>query len=291
LFLSLSVMLLAGTGASMSLATAAPPGAVSKAPPRMVICPLRSSAAVLPCCGPIRPVTGTEPAQPIFCCPPIALPHSFCCLPIALPHSFCCPPIALPHPFCCPPNALCVDTLTIAAAPNPATAPADVVVSGRLLLSGADTKVILYQELPGQTSFHAVARTSTDASGRYKFLRSGVETNREWFVTAKSGASEMLQLNVHARVTLSAPTVQPGVLPIVTLIGHVTPNHAAEPILLQQRELGRWHVIGQTTLSKGSSYVFHQGFTTRGTVALRAVFPGDARNIVSASPTLTLEVS
>ncbi len=280
LFLSLSVMLLAGASASVSLVSAAPPAAVAKASARMVICPEQSGAALPPCCGPIRPVTGTRPVQPIFCCPPIALPHRFCC-----------PPIALPHPFCCPPNAMCVDPLTIAAAPNPATAPADVVVSGRLLLAGADTTVILYQELPGQNTFHRIARTETNRSGHYRFVRVGIETNREWFVTAKTEASAMLQLNVHALVTLAAPTAQPGVLPVVTLTGDVSPNHAAEPIRLEQRVLGRWRVIGETTLSKASRYVFHQRFTTAGTVALRAVFPGDTRNILSASPTLTLAVT
>jgi hypothetical protein len=269
LCLSLSVMLLAGASASVSLVAAAPPGAVSKATAPIVICPEQSTAALPPCCGPIRPVTGTQPVQPIFCCPPIALPH----------------------PFCCPPNAMCVDPLTIAAAPNPATAPADVVVSGRLLLSDGDTTVILYQELPGQKTFHRIARTQTNRSGHYRFVRVGIETNREWFVTAKTEASIMLQLNVHALVTLSAPTVQPGVLPVVTLTGDVSPNHAGEPIRLEQRVLGRWHLIGETTLSKASSYVFHHRFTTAGTVALRAVLPGDTRNILSASPTLTLRVT
>jgi hypothetical protein len=269
LFLSLSVMLLAGASTSVSLVTAAPPGAVSKASPRMVICPEQSRAALPPCCGPIRPASGPQPIQP----------------------RFCCPPIALPHPFCCPPNALCVDPLTIAAAPNPATAPADVVVSGRRLLSRAGTNIILYQELPGQNTFHRIAQTQTDASGRYRFVRPGVETNRAWFVTAKTEASTKLQLNVHARLTLTAPTIQPGVLPVVTLAGAVTPNHAGEPILLEQRVPGRWLVIGETTLSRASSYVFHHRFTTAGTVALRALFQGDARNIVSASPTLTLQVT
>jgi hypothetical protein len=145
--------------------------------------------------------------------------------------------------------------------------------------------------LPDQNTFHRIARTETNRSGHYRFVRVGVETNREWFVTAKTEASAMLQLNVRALVTLSAPTVQPGVLPVVTLTGGVSPNHAGEPIRLEQRVLGRWHVIGEATLTKASGYVFRHRFATAGTVALRAVFPGDTRNILSASPTLRLAVT
>ena len=80
LFLSLSVMLLAGAGATVSLVGAAPPAAVAKAPARMVICPEHAAAPADRAAGRSVPSPARAGAA-IAACPPIALPHPFCCPP------------------------------------------------------------------------------------------------------------------------------------------------------------------------------------------------------------------
>jgi hypothetical protein len=71
---------------------------------------------------------------------------------------------------------------------------------------------------------------------------------------------------------------------------HVSPNHAGERVLIGRRTKRGSTVIGRPVLTRssvsgGSVPVVAGG----GTVVLRAVFPGDGRNIRSISPVLELK--
>jgi hypothetical protein len=173
-----------------------------------------------------------------------------------------------PQPIACPLR------LTIASTPNPSTAGKKVTITGRWSGTTAGTTVQLWQKLPGGTTFKEVAQTSNGATGQYEFVRPAVETSRQWYVTAGGDRSPTVVQRVRATVTLTR-----------LLHVHVSPNHAGERVLIEQRTKHGWKVIARPRLTRSSS---SQGSVPvaigSGTVNLRAVFPGDGRNARSISP-------
>jgi hypothetical protein len=213
----------------------------------MIVCPLESNSMVTTCCGP--PVA-TAAAIP-------------CCLPTAGTRS---PAIACP-----------VLGLTISAQPDPSTAGGRVTVSGRWVGGTAGQTISLWEKLPGQSRFRDVAHTATDSSGGYQFVRNEIKRNREWYVTSASGLrSVTVGQRVRVVVTLGVAGLRAH--------GRVTPGHAGERVLLEQRRLAPatgWAVIARPRLSASSRYSVK--LPGSGQVEFRTVFPGDSRNIRSVS--------
>jgi hypothetical protein len=150
---------------------------------------------------------------------------------------------------------------------------------------------VLWRELSGQSTFQQAAQTTTDSVGQYKFtLKAGtVNADQQWYVTANGLQSPTLQQAVSAVVGLT------GLHSIVVghamlLRGHVTPSHAGQIVLIEQRKGGQWAVIARPKLGHGSNYGVMHRFARSGKVTLRAVLPADARNNRSDSGTLTVTV-
>jgi hypothetical protein len=168
-----------------------------------------------------------------------------------------------------------------------------VVISGVLSASpAAGAQVVLWREKAGQSSFHRVAQTTTDSSGRYTFTRGRgtVMADQKWYVTSGALQSATLEEQVRALVALSPSSRTTLAGQAVVLRGHVTPSHAGQVVLIEQRGSGSWRVIARPRLSKGSSYSISHRFTKSGKSQLRAVLEQDGRNLTSASPTVTLMV-
>ena len=183
---------------------------------------------------------------------------------------------------------------TIASVPNPSTASAPVVVYGRVPDSPTTgVRVVLWHRLPGQPSFSVVAQTTTNSSGRYAILLDPgvVKTNREWYVTAREERSRVVAQRVRARMTLSASatTAVPGA--VVTLSGAVTPSHAGERVLIEQLGAGGWRTIAKPRLDRQSTLAVRYRFAHDGLAQVRAVLPGDERNITSSSPAVAVDVN
>lgn len=242
-------MLLSVSLLALGAAGAGPGSATTARASQTIVCPLEPAGHVVTCCGP--PVQGAQP-----CCPPTATGTE------------------IAQPICCPPNADCAAGLTIGSTPNPSTAGHQVTISGRLLSGGAGTPVALWQALPGG-AFVQVAQTTTNSIGGYEFVRSGAETNRQWYVSASSLHSATIDQSVRAVVTLSK-----------SLRVHVSPNHARERVWLQQREGAKWVVIARARLDGSSSAVITAAVSANQPVELRVVLPGDKRNLRSWSRTL-----
>jgi hypothetical protein len=150
---------------------------------------------------------------------------------------------------------------------------------------------VLWRELSGQSTFQQAAQTTTDSAGQYKFtLKAGtVNADQQWYVTANGLQSPTLQQAVSAVVGLAGlHSVLVG--HAMLLRGHVTPSHAGQIVLIQQRKGGQWAVIARPKLGKGSNYGVMHKFARSGAVTLRAVLPADARNNRSDSSTLTVTV-
>lgn len=223
---------------------------------RAIVCPgLRP--ALIPCCGP--PTGAPDQVQQALCCPVIAD---------------------------------CAFTITIISAPDPSTAGKPVEISGRLLGAGAGTAVVLWQRLPNQSGFHRVAQGATNASGQYLLVlgRGVVKTTRQLYVTAGGATSATVDQQVHASLTLSPSARSVNRAARVVLKGLVTPSHARERILLEQRVKGKWRVIARPRLTRASRYSVAHRFIHQGVVDLRAVLSGDRRNTRSFSAVVTIAV-
>ncbi|MDQ6776171.1 MAG: alkaline phosphatase family protein [Actinomycetota bacterium] len=186
----------------------------------------------------------------------------------------------------CPHARRCAVRVSIVSAPNPSTAGARVTILGRVQGARVGTRVELWHRLAGWRRFHRVSGSRTGRFGDYKFVRGPgiVETNRWWYVGAADRRSRPIVQRVRAVVTLSASDGSPAIGENVTFTGQVTPAHAGDPILLQQAAAGGWVTIAQATLDPTSRYSIVHQFTAVGAAEMRAVLPGDPRNIGSYSP-------
>ena len=206
-------------------------------------------------------------------------------------HDDCCTTTAA-RPACC--TTPCTSgALTIAASPDPSTAGRKVVISGGLTSNPppSGVQVVLWRELSGQSTFHQVTQTTTDSAGQYKITltRGMVNADQKWYVTANGLQSPTLQQQVNALIGLAGlHTVSAG--QAMLLRGQVTPSHAGQVVLIEQRRGGHWAVIARPRLGHNSKYGIMHRFARAGTVELRTVLPGDARNNRSNSATLTVTV-
>jgi hypothetical protein len=248
----------------------------------VIVCPQDSQAApqIVPCCPvPVNGVRASADAQPICC------PAGVCCTNAACCTTTCC------TTACC--GGTCASGLTVASTPNPSTAGNKVVVSGGMLGSpSAGATVALRQELPGQAGFHQIAQTTLNSSGHYTFTlgRGKVKTDRKWYVTAAGLDSPTIDQLVRAVVTLAPSSGTAAAGAAIELRGQVSPSHAGETVLIEQRAGGRWVVFAHPRLSRGSSYSVSHRFAHAGKAQLRAVLRADSRNDTSNSRTITVVV-
>lgn len=262
----------ASAAAILILALPGPAGAASTSP--HIACP--QGAHIIPCC-PVPPGAAKSHAQPICC------QTTPCC-----PPTTCCPTPT--SGSCCPPTTCAQGvTPTINASPHPSRAGQQVVISG-FGLPGA--QVVLWRELPHQSSFHQVSTTTADSTGKYKFTlkRGVVMTNQKWYVTSDGARSDTVAQRVWAVVALTSSAHSTVVGQAIVLRGHVTPSHAGQRVLIETSRGSTWRVIARPRLGHGSSYKVTHRFATSGAVKLRVVFQRDSRNDRSTSSTLTLTV-
>jgi hypothetical protein len=213
--------------------------------------PAQSRSQMIVC--PLEPnATITNPC----CGPPIATAAGSAAV-------VCC---GTPQPINCPLG------MTLASSANPSTAGHKITLTGRWPGNAAGQTVDLWQESAGAKSFTKVASTTTGSAGAFQFVRKGVKTNRTWYASAGSEHSLMVVQQVKAAVTLGASG------------GRVTPNHAGERVLIERHSEGGWAVIARTRLSNASTYTM--GLKRSQFGELRAVLPGDKRNIRSVSRTM-----
>jgi hypothetical protein len=189
--------------------------------------------------------------------------------------------------------------LTINAAPNPILAGESVLVYGQLNAPPvADQTIIIYHHVAGgKPGYSHVARTTTDAHGFYEFPRADgiVNTNRSWFAREVRGQrvhSRTVFERVSALVSLGASQTETDTSDPIVFSGHVFPNHTGEPVFLQQQigATDNWRTLKRGVLGHGSNCSISYRWRVPGAHALRVVFRGDARNIRSASDSVTVTI-
>lgn len=270
-YLSLFVLL-------ASICVLAPVGAAGAASASPAVCP--QETGIVPCCP--TPVQSAHKSDAqAACCQP-----STCC---ASGSSSACCGTSTP---CCG-ATVCASGLTIASSPNPSIEGRKVVISGAMLNnSTAGAQVTLWQEVAGQSSFTNVGTAKLDSAGQYSFtMNSGVvKANRTWYVTAQGIQSPSVIQKVAALVAFSPAHASVAAGKPVALRGSVTPAHAGEVVLIEQKAAGKWRIVGRPRLGHASTFAGSHRFIHAGVVKLRAVLPSDSRNQGSNSRTVTLRV-
>lgn len=165
-----------------------------------------------------------------------------------------------------------------------------MTISGKVTSASTPAAVYLWQQLVGQSSFTRVAQTTTDASGDYTFVRGAgvVQSNGSWYTSTAGATSPAVLQHVGANVRFVSWVVAGA---LVKLTGHVSPSHPGERIFLQRYTPGkRWDTVASSLIGPVSRFTVRHRFAHRGSVLLRAVFGGDARNIRSTSAPLRIFV-
>ncbi len=188
--------------------------------------------------------------------------------------------------------------LTINAIPNPIDSGEGVFIYGHLNVAPvADQTIVLYHHLAGSgNGYTKVGRTTTDSHGFYEFTRAEdvVTTNRSWFVR-DAGIHQIHSRTVFERVaalvSLSASTSTAVTGQPVVFTGHVDPNHAGEPVVLQQETAsGGWHSLKGGRLDGASNYSITYRWRIAGDHTVRVLFRSDARNIRGSANPVTVAV-
>jgi phospholipase C len=182
---------------------------------------------------------------------------------------------------------------TISASPNPATAGAQVVVSGRVPAPHrAGVRVGLWEAVAG-AKFNRIAVTTTNAGGRYRFTRpaGSVEANVQWYASARGRRGPVLQEDVRALLTLAATDTDPVIGEAVTFGGQVIPAQAGRKVELEQLGAAGWQVIATARLNVMSQFSVVHMFKKRATsLPVRVLLPANSGYVQSKSARLTIAV-
>jgi phospholipase C len=187
-----------------------------------------------------------------------------------------------------------VTRVTISVAPNPSEADSPAVISGSVSgtgRAGANATVTLWRMLPGAPRFRALFRARTNRSGRYAVLvpPAAVTTSSGWYAVAGGAQSTTVTQSVRALATLTASDPVPIPGERVVLRGHLTPQHRGARVLLERSAGAGWQLLGKPVVNRASNFAMAVHLAS-GHALLRVVFPGDARNTVSISQPLKLDV-
>ena len=190
-----------------------------------------------------------------------------------------------------------IRSVTINVTPNPVTAGDGVFIYGQLNGPAAAGRVIrLYQRVNPSRRFTLVARTKTNSVGFYSYRVRSVGSNRSWFVRGPGGVrSRNIREGAYALLSLMANPTSTDTKHPVVFSGHVSPNHTGERVYLQQQKTSAvgsddWHTIKTGVIGAGSNYSITYRWRVPDSRDVRVLFRGDARNIRSASDSVTVTV-
>lgn len=156
----------------------------------------------------------------------------------------------------------------------------NVTLSGQVFGTSVAGITVTLQENPYPfADWNDVATTTTDASGKYQFLRQ-LKTNTAWRVVAGTkppGTSNTALVLQQDTVTLKASTTRPKRHHTVLFTGFATPGRVGFPVYIQRLGKHGWHTVltaklSATTIPDTVSYA----------VRLRRVVSGVYRAMVPA---------
>ncbi|MHB1569192.1 MAG: hypothetical protein ACYC0H_08305 [Solirubrobacteraceae bacterium] len=179
--------------------------------------------------------------------------------------------------------------LTIEAMPHRIQAGEGVLIFGRLRAHNRAHQLIrLYHRINPAPFFTLIGVTRTNSFGEYWFTRAQgiVTSDRSWFVRGPGLThSRTVRERVAALVNLTAGSTGGLTRHPITFTGKVTPDHTGGVILLQQERGSSddWRTIARARIGSASSFSISHAWRVGGAYEVRAVFPGDVRNIAAPS--------
>ncbi len=198
--------------------------------------------------------------------------------------------------------------LALGVAPNPDISGDPLTIYGTLSnragLPVDNVRIILMHRVNPAPTFTVVQRGRTGAGGLFQFNRAEgvVVSNRAWYALALSPSGRVLARSaivrerVYAELTLSASAADVETGHPITFSGAVTPAHAGARVILE-RQVGAtgtaWRRIGAARIDAGGGYALTRSFarpSESGALTIRALLPGDARNIRSYSEAVSVTV-
>jgi hypothetical protein len=194
--------------------------------------------------------------------------------------------------------------ISVNVAPRLIEAGESVVIFGRLRcpthsgVSAAGRSVRLMQHVTGVPGFHFARATSTDTHGFFQLIRTGLEYNGGFYVSALGTASATRQVSVLAHVSLSGPAngsqILTGPAHRVTFSGTVSPQDVGARVVLQRQNAttgDEWRRIQVGTVGAGGSYSIAHTFVVPGDANIRVLMRSQHRNVASPSQVYTYEIS
>ncbi len=204
---------------------------------------------------------------------------------------------AIPGTGCPKPRAPKITGLTLALAPNPATAGQAVHAAGHLLglkgkLARCGAVVRLWLRPQGTDRYVNVLtlRSTREGIFRATLPAADTETNGAWRATEGSRRSAPVDLGVHATVTLSTPATFAVSGDQETLSGVVNPVIAGRSLLIQRQSGHRWRTVARTATT---ALGFQAPITlnTPGRTVLRAQLARSRSNLSASSAAVAIKVA
>ncbi len=189
-------------------------------------------------------------------------------------------------------------SLTINTTANPVIAGQSLLIYGQLtgLPNDANKPIVLFHRIVPAARFTIIGVRRTNALGYYSFVRPDgiVVSNRNWYVEGPFGLrSVTIHEKVSALVSLASNTMTANTGQPVVFTGHISPYHPYQRVLLQEQNSlsgNGWATIAKTFTGGGSNFMVPHRWRAPGTYTLRAVFPGDPRNIAGDSDSVTVTI-
>jgi phospholipase C len=194
--------------------------------------------------------------------------------------------------------------LTMYVSPNASRAGRPVSIFGALLKRTSRARVhrraricpavaVVWRRLPGEKSFRPVAHVPIGSDGRYlaTFPAGTVETNSQWYVTARAVRSRTVDQAVHAVLSLSSNATFAVSGDTETFSGQVAPAHRGQALLLQRLTPRGWRTLAEPHFGPSSRFSARFKFIKGGVQQWRALLPDNPRNVESRSPELQLTIA
>ena len=166
----------------------------------------------------------------------------------------------------------------------------NITLSGQVFGTAVAGITVTLQENPFPfAGWNEVATTTTDASGRYVFVRQ-LKTNTAWRVVAQTkpaGTSSPAFVLEQDTVTLKASTSRPKRGHSVLFTGFATPARIGSPVYIQRLGKSGWHTVltaklAITPIPDTASYAVRLRRVVSG--VYRAYVPGGYDHLADASP-------
>lgn len=172
----------------------------------------------------------------------------------------------------------------------------NITLSGQVFGASAAGITVTLQENPFPFSgWNDVSTTTTDASGRYQFIRQ-LKTATAWRVVAGTkppGTSNTAFVLEQDTVSLKANTTRPKRHHTVLFTGYATPARIGGPVYVQRLTSRGWRTVlraklAATTIPDTASYAVRLRHVVSG--AYRAYVPAGYDHLAAASPTKHIRI-